>query len=131
MLLSPICAYATKRANSFGDAGGATSYPLFPCGGRGAEFYADGQEVRIHVWVKRRQTHVGCNAHADPSNGAEPIAALPSNVCSRSFGTTNSLSDVRQINGYCSLCAQISVHVLYCRRADSVSRRLRDRRHAD
>jgi len=27
-------------------------HPLFPCGGRGAEFYAGGQEVRIHVWVK-------------------------------------------------------------------------------
>src|SRR6266403_2723996 len=73
----------------------------------------------------------GCSAHADQSNGVEPSRSLPSNVCGRSFGTTNSLSNVRQINGYRSLYAEISVHVLCRRRADSVSRRLGDRRHAD
>jgi hypothetical protein len=41
------------QLNDLGDADGATPYPLFPYGGRGAEFYAGSQEVRIHVWVKR------------------------------------------------------------------------------
>jgi hypothetical protein len=50
MLLSSICAYATKLQIAFRDAGGATPCPLFRCGGRGAEFYAGGKEVR--VWVK-------------------------------------------------------------------------------
>src|ERR1700745_3034505 len=37
--------YLSKLQIAFGDTGGATSYPLFPCGGRGAAFYARGREA--------------------------------------------------------------------------------------
>src|SRR5260370_7145375 len=91
---------------------------------RAAKKYAStpGSKETDPCWMQRSRRSI---------NGAELIEALPSKVSSRSFGTTNALSDVRLINGYRSLCAEISVHVLRRRGADSVSRPFGDRGHAD
>lgn len=58
-----------------GDADDATRCPSFPCGDRGVKCYAGGQDVRIDVWGQKGQAQSGCNADADPSNGAELTAA--------------------------------------------------------
>src|SRR5260370_26446871 len=124
-----LYAYAAKLQIAFGDAGEATSSVISLRWQRSGILRGRPRKYASTPGSKETDP-CGCSAHADQSNGVEPSRSLPSNVCGRSFGTTNSLSTVRQINGYRSLCAEISVHVLCSRRAASVSRRLGDRRHA-